>query len=194
MAKVISTRIDPGLVDGTHFHWLNQAGVVISATAFLAACAHVSFPLLFSPVPVSLQNFGVLLLGLVFGPNRAAAALTLYLFEGACGLPVFSPTGPGGLAQLFGPTGGFLLAYPVVAYMCGYISQKMGPTMRSMVIACLSAEFLLFVSGAAYLRALTGGTLGQTLQLAVVPFLPGEVLKMAAASWLAMRWFRLKSK
>jgi biotin transport system substrate-specific component len=195
MAKVIANPVHA--TTETHagpLSFLKDAGIIISATVFLAACAHVSFPLLFSPVPLTLQNFGVLLIGLILGRNRAAAALVLYLLEGASGLPVFSPAGPGGVAQLLGPTGGFLLAYPVVAYMCGFIAEKLGRDVRSAIIACLSAEFLLFVSGAAYLRALMGGTLAQTLQSAVIPFLPGEVLKVAAAATISARWYRRAQK
>src|SRR5688572_21026722 len=111
MAKVIATVPHPATEASTRsLSRFRDVGIVVSATLFLAACAHVSVPLFFSPVPLSLQNFGVLLIALVLGPGRATAALLLYLAEGASGLPVFSPAGPGGLAQLFGPTGGFLLS------------------------------------------------------------------------------------
>jgi len=195
MAKVIANSVHAASAENVRsLSFLRDAGIIISATIFLAACAHVSLPLLFSPVPLSLQNFGVLLIALILGRNRAAATMVLYLLEGASGLPVFSPAGPGGVAQLLGPTGGFLLAYPVVAYMCGFIAEQLGRNVRSTVIACLSAEFLLFVSGAAYLRALLGGTLQETLRLAVLPFLPGEVLKIAAAATLSARWYRPRPK
>src|SRR5213075_777514 len=95
--------------------WAKQAAVVIGASLFVALCARVTLPLPFTPVPLTLQNFGVLMVALLLGPNRALAAMALYLAEGAAGLPVFNPAGPGGLSQLLGPTGGFLLAYPLVA-------------------------------------------------------------------------------
>src|ERR1700742_3976494 len=98
--------------------------LVIGATAFVAACAHVSLPLPFTPVPLTLQNFAVLLVGMALGSRRGFAALALYLFEGACGLPVFSPTGPGGVLQLHGLTGGFLMAYPLVAGLAGWITER----------------------------------------------------------------------
>src|SRR6516165_11231065 len=102
---------------------LKQAGVVICASAVIAVCARLVLPLPFTPVPLTLANFGVLLVGLTLGSKRGFAAAALYLAWGAMGLPVFSPSGVGGMAQLFGPTGGYLLAYPVVAFLAGWISE-----------------------------------------------------------------------
>ena len=101
-----------------------QVAILVGASLFVALCAHVALPLPFTPVPLTLQNFGVLLVGLSLGPRRGFAALVLYLAEGVMGMPVFSPTGPGGLAQLLGPTGGFLLAYPFVAGIAGWVFEK----------------------------------------------------------------------
>src|SRR6185437_14103934 len=86
--------------------------LVVGASLFVAICAHITIPLPFTPVPLTLQNFAVLLVGVTLGSRRGFAALALYLTEGIAGLPVFNPTGPGGLAQILGPTGGFLMAYP----------------------------------------------------------------------------------
>src|SRR3954469_18368068 len=89
--------------------------LAIGATLFVAACAHVSVPLPFTPVPLTLQNFAVLLVGMVLGPVAGFSAMVLYLAEGATGLPVFNPGGLGGVAQLLGPTAGFLFSYPLAA-------------------------------------------------------------------------------
>src|SRR5450755_5125798 len=96
--------------------WLSlakQAGIVICASAVIAVCARIMLPLPFTPVPLTLANFGVLLIGLTLGSRRGFAAAALYLAWGAMGLPVFSPVGPGGLAQFFGATAGYLWAYPL---------------------------------------------------------------------------------
>ncbi|MGB8833502.1 MAG: biotin transporter BioY, partial [Candidatus Sulfotelmatobacter sp.] len=98
-----------------------QVALVVGGSLFVALCAHITVPLPFTPVPLTVQNFGVLLMGLLLGSRRGFAALALYLAEGAMGLPVFSPIGPGGMAQLLGPTGGFLMAYPLVAWLAGYV-------------------------------------------------------------------------
>src|SRR6266704_4343654 len=117
-ATQILSRHDRGL------EWALQIPVVAGASLFVALCARLTLPLPFTPVPLTLQNFGVLLVGLSLGSRRGFAALALYLAEGASGLPVFSPMGPGGIAQLLGPTGGFLLAYPLVAFLAGWIAER----------------------------------------------------------------------
>ena len=89
--------------------------VGVAATVVVAAAAHVAIPLPFTPVPLTLQPLAVLGVGLALGPVDGFLAMLAYLAEGAMGLPVFSPTGLGGVAQLLGPTGGFLMAYPLVA-------------------------------------------------------------------------------
>ena len=103
---------------------LGQVAIVIGASLFVALCARVTLPLPFTPVPLTLQNFGVLLVGLSLGSRRGFMALVLYLAEGLMGMPVFSPAGPGGIAQLLGPTGGFLLAYPFVAGIAGWVFEE----------------------------------------------------------------------
>src|SRR5882672_2684864 len=103
--------------------WAKQVAIVIGASLVVALCARVTVPLPFTPVPLTLQNFGVLLVGLLLGSRRGFAALALYLVEGASGLPVFNPTGPGGIAQIVGPTGGFLMAYPLAAFTAAWIYE-----------------------------------------------------------------------
>ena len=102
-----------------------QVALVVGASLFVALCARITIPLMpLTPVPLTVQNLGVLLVGLLLGSRRGFAALVLYLVEGWAGLPVFSPGGLGGAAQLFGITGGFLLAYPFVAFLAGYIFER----------------------------------------------------------------------
>src|SRR5450755_496420 len=101
-----------------------QVAIVITASAVIAVCARLVLPLPFTPVPLSLANFGVLLIGLTLGSRRGFAAAAIYLAWGAMGLPVFSPVGPGGLAQLFGATAGYLWAYPLVAFVAGWIVER----------------------------------------------------------------------
>src|ERR1700731_3896290 len=103
-----------------------QVAVVVGASLFVALCARITIPLPFTPVPLTVQNFGVLLVGMLLGSKRGFAALLLYLAEGAIGLPVFNPIGPGGLVRLMGATGGFLLAYPLVAGFTGFIMERGG--------------------------------------------------------------------
>ena len=112
----------------TQERWLEssrQVALVVGASLFVALCAHITIPLMpLTPVPLTVQNLGVLLVGLLLGSRRGFAVMILYLVEGMSGLPVFNPTGPGGVAQLFGATGGFLLVYPFVAFLAGYIFEQ----------------------------------------------------------------------
>src|ERR1700689_5134446 len=109
-----------------------QVALVVGGSLFVALCARITIPLLpLTPVPLTVQNLGVLLVGMFLGSRRGFAALALYLAEGAVGLPVFSPTGLGGIAQLLGPTGGFLMAYPLVAALAGGLTRGLtGRTAR----------------------------------------------------------------
>src|SRR5579863_1786513 len=104
-----------------------QVALIVGASLVVALCARITIPLMpLTPVPLTVQNLGVLLVGLLLGSRRGFAAMVLYLMEGAVGLPVFSPSALGltGIAQLLGPTGGFLLAYPFVAFLAGYIFER----------------------------------------------------------------------
>src|SRR5438552_608778 len=105
---------------------LQDGSIAVCATILIAIAAHVSFPLPFSPVPITLQNFAVVLLGMFLGPRLGMLTMILYLAEGLAGMPVFSPQGLGGAAQLFGPTGGFLLSYPIAAAVAGYVLRTLG--------------------------------------------------------------------
>src|SRR5215472_12842124 len=129
------------------FSSLRQIAIVVCASAVIAVCARLVLPLPFTPVPLTLANFGVLLVGLTLGSKRGFAAAALYLAWGAMGLPVFSPAGVGGIAQLFGPTGGYLLAYPVVAFVAGWIAERGRASFARNLLAGVFAELVLFASG-----------------------------------------------
>jgi biotin transport system substrate-specific component len=173
-----------------------RAVLAVAATAFVALCAHVSIPLYFTPVPITLQTFAVLLIGLAFGPALGASTLLLYLAEGAAGLPVFSPQGPGGIAQLLGPTGGFLLSYPLAAAAANSVVRAVRlfrPQFHAAVLAAFAADLVIFAIGAAWFAVLLHLTPAAAWSMAIVPFLLGEVLKItaAAAAYTALlRWRR----
>jgi biotin transport system substrate-specific component len=169
----------------------SQVAIVIGASLFVALCARITLPLPFTPVPLTLQNFGVLLVGLALGPRRAFAALVLYLAEGLIGMPVFNPMGPGGVAQLLGPTGGFLLAYPFVAGIAGWVFEAKNEE-KSFVraaIACVLAEIFLFVCGLSWLAVLTH-SFALAVRFGLYWFVFAEVIKIMSASALASGWQR----
>ena len=158
---------------------------VLAASLVVAAAAHVAFPLPFTPVPFTLQPMAVLGVGLALGPVEGFAAMVAYLVEGVCGLPVFSPTGPGGLLQLLGPTGGFLLSYPLVALLCGGVTRRSAGRFSPFFAAlfgCVAATALLFVCGATWLARELHLSITGVWLAGVAPFLPGETIKVLAAA------------
>jgi biotin transport system substrate-specific component len=165
-----------------------QVALVVGASLVVALCARITIPLVpLTPVPLTVQNMGVLLVGLMLGSRRGFAALALYLVEGAVGLPVFNPTGPGGIAQLLGPTGGFLMVYPFVAFLAAYIFERGTRSFLRASIAGLLAEILLFAGGLTWLYAFTH-SLAKAAYLGLYWFLAAEVIKVMVAAAIATRW------
>jgi len=165
-----------------------QVALVVGASVVVALCARITIPLMpLTPVPLTVQNMGVLLVGLMLGSRRGFAALALYLAEGAVGLPVFNPTGPGGIAQLLGPTGGFLMVYPFVAFLAGYIFEGGTKSFLRAAIAGFLAEILLFAGGLTWLYIFTH-SLAKAAYLGLYWFLAAEVIKVMLAAGIANRW------
>ncbi len=170
-----------------------QTALVVGASLFVALCARITIPLPFTPVPLTVQNFGVLLVGLLLGSRRGFAALALYLAEGAVGMPVFNPTGLGGIAQLLGPTGGFLLAYPLVAWLAGFVMEHGRKNFVRAATGALLGEVVLFASGLTWLTVLTH-SLAQAFRWGLYWFLFAEVIKVMMAAGIAVRWERRARK
>ena len=165
---------------------LKQTVIVICASAVIAVCARLMLPLWFTPVPLTLANFGVLLVGLTLGSRRGFAAAALYLAWGAMGLPVFASSGPGSIAQMLGPTGGYLWAYPVVAFLAGWIAERGESGFTRNLLAAIAAEVVLFAAGISWLAIVTHSW-QQAAVFGLFPFLFAEVAKVMVASAAAAR-------
>jgi biotin transport system substrate-specific component len=163
-----------------------QVVLVVGASLFVAVCARITIPLPFTPVPLTVQNFGVLLVGLTLGSRRGFAALALYLAEGAAGLPVFNPMGVGGIAQILGVTGGYLLIYPFVAALAGFIFEQGKKTFARAAMAGLLAEILLFAGGLSWLYFWTH-SLAKAAYFGLYWFVAAEVIKIMVAAAIATR-------
>ena len=173
---------------------LRQVALIVGASLFVALCAHVTIPLMpLTPVPLTVQNLAVLLVGLLLGSRRGLAALLLYLVEGMSGLPVFNPTGPGGIAQLFGVTGGFLLAYPLVAFVAGYLFERGSKTFARAAVAGIVADAVLFTGGLSWLYVFTH-SLAKAAYLGLYWFIAAEVIKVMLAAGIAARWRQSASR
>ena len=153
---------------------------VVLAVVALSVAAQLAVPIPVTPVPVSLQDLVVLAVGILLGPVQGAAAVVSYVVLGALGAPVFSD-GHAGLLWLMGPTGGYLLAFPASAWVAGvagrYARGRLGWAV--MLGGILAAQAILFGGGALQLALITGQGFSATTALAVMPFVPGIVVKTA---------------
>ena len=176
--------------------WLRTAGVILAGSVFVALSSHVALPLWFTPVPLTLQPFAVLLLGLLLGPPKVAATLGVYLIEGAAGLPVFAPgLGFGaGLAHLFGPTGGYLMSYPAAGALISLLRGKLNRGFSGAIISAAAGNCLILICGMVWLVVWTHGSFVSGFTLAVLPFLPGDALKVVAAAAVAKGLDRVRRK
>jgi biotin transport system substrate-specific component len=155
---------------------------VVGFAAAVALAAQVAVPIPGTPVPITLQPMIVVLAGLWLGPAAAAASMVLYLVAGAAGLPVFSPFGAPGLARLLGPTGGYLLAYPLAAWVTG----RLGAGASSYARRALSASAgmcVLYAGGLAQLTLITG-SFAQAAVVGALPFAVLDVVKAHVAALL----------
>jgi biotin transport system substrate-specific component len=161
---------------------LALAGVVGFVIA-LAAASQVAVPLPGTPVPITLQPMVVVLAGMMLGPAAGATSMALYLAIGAAGIPVFAPVGAPGVARFFGPSGGYLLAYPAAAAAAGLLAQRF-PTLLGRWVAAAAGIGVLYLGGLTHLTVLTG-SLGRAVALGVTPFAVFDVAKAFAAALIA---------
>jgi biotin transport system substrate-specific component len=166
--------------------WVRSAGIVIAGSALLAICSHIALPLYFTPVPLTLQTFAVLLIGLLCSPRLAAGTVIAYLIEGAIGLPVFAPTPVlPGLAHLVGPTGGYLMSYPVAAALTAFLWRRIHRGFAGAAFSAAVGSVIILACGAAWLSAFIHVGAFAVLSSAVLPFIPGDLLKITAAALVA---------
>ena len=165
---------------------------VVVASLFIAVCAQINIPLPFTPVPLSGGTLGVLYTGALLGSRRGAVAVVLYLLEGSAGLPFFSG-GAAGLVHLFGPTGGYLLGFPVGAFATGLLAERgWDRTPGRAFLAMLAGSLPIFALGLIGLSRFvpTETVLVQGLW----PFLPGDLLKSAMSAGLLPLGWKLLGK
>jgi biotin transport system substrate-specific component len=163
-----------------------RALAALAGALAVALASQIAVPIPGTPVPVSLAPLAVVVAGGLLGARVGAAALVTYLVMGAVGLPVFAPMGLPGPARLFGPTGGYLLAYPVAAALAGLVTARGASWFRVLAAPALGL-LAIYAGGAAQLLVLTG-SLPVTLALGAVPFLAGDVLKVGLAALVLRRY------
>ncbi|HEX8164134.1 MAG TPA: biotin transporter BioY [Pyrinomonadaceae bacterium] len=164
---------------------MKQVALVVAFSLLTALAAQVVIPL--QPVPITGQTFAVLLAGALLGSRLGALAMFLYLFEGASGLPFFRG-GASGVAYMTGATGGYLLAYPVAAYVVGLLAER-GWDRRFLTAAAAMfvGSLIILAGGWLWLSRFVGAA--QALRLGVAPFVIGDLAKIAlAAAALPAGW------
>lgn len=159
--------------------WI-EVPLLLGFNLVLVGCSYLAFNLPFSPVPVTAQTFGVLLIAMALGRVRGTAVVLAYLAEGAAGLPVFAG-GKAGVAALVGPTGGYLIGFLVAAYFVGWLADRgwdkgyvrsiLAMALGTVVIfACGLSQLVLYAPGAA------------VLTMGLYPFISGALVKIAVAA------------
>jgi biotin transport system substrate-specific component len=165
-----------------------RVAAVVFMTVLTVVAAQISVPLPFTPVPLTLQPMVVLLGGAALGSRLGMTSQVLYLAAGLAGLPVFatSPVLPQGLLRLLGPTGGFLLAYPLAAFLTGWLAER-GFDRRyfTSVIAMAAGLALIFTSGVVWLAwfaAPAPAGMSNALRLGLYPFVLADIVKLLVAA------------
>ena len=177
--KILARRTDATvLADENSF--VRHAQLVVGGSLLLALSAQISIPLWFTPVPITGQTLGVLLVGAALGSRRGALAIVLYLIEGGSGLPFFAGGGSG-WAAFSGPTGGYLIGFVAAAYVVGWLSER-GWDRRfwTAAAAMLAGEVLIYLIGVPWLAYFVGAE--HALPQGMFPFLPGDIAKLAVAA------------
>ncbi|MBX6320895.1 MAG: biotin transporter BioY [Rhodospirillaceae bacterium] len=170
---------------------LRWALLAVGGSLFVAASAQIQVPLW--PVPITMQTFAVLLVGAAYGARLGAATLALYLIEGAAGLPVFAGLS-GGPGIIVGPTGGYIVGFVLAAGLVGWLAERGWDRHAALTgAAMVLGNLAIYALGLAWLWQFTGE---KTLALGLVPFLPGDALKIALAmavlpaAWRLITGFR----
>ena len=167
-----------------------QIASIVAGSVLMALSAQVSMNVPFSPVPITGQTFAIPLLVALLGTRGATLSLVLYLAEGVAGLPVFAPSLPvlPGFLKLFGPTGGYLVAFPLAAFVTGTLLERgLWASYAGRVAAVFLGSLVVFAGGAAWLAHYVGWPLAYAT--GVVPFIIGDILKTLVAA-AVLPWVR----
>ncbi len=158
------------------------AAMMAAMTAVMGLFPGVPLP---GGVPIVLQNMGIMLAGSLLGKRGGGLSILLFVLLVAAGLPLLSG-GRGGLGVFVGRSGGYILSWPLMAFLIGWLTEKGPLTFRRLFLANLAGGLFNYVCGTAWLATVANLTFTQALMAGVLPFLPGDLIKMAVASFLAL--------
>ena len=161
--------------------WLRDLLLIAAGAFLLAALAQIEIVLRFTPVPVTGQTFGVLLIGAALGSKRGASSIILYITEATLGLPFFAG-GASGLRVLTGATAGYLVGFAAAAYAVGWLAERgLERSFRTSIIPFLVGTLVIYACGVAWLSIVLG-SFSKAVALGLLPFLAGDAVKLLAAS------------
>lgn len=159
--------------------------------AILAICSQLSVPI--GPIPITLQTFAVLLIGMILPSRQAFIVTSAYLFLGLIGFPVFA-NASGGIQSFLSPAFGFAIGFiPAATFMAHFLEDKNQPTVSHYLIASILATIILYLIGLSYMSVILNFLLGaqmsfvQILTAGMLPFLPGDILKAVLSIGVALR-------
>lgn len=176
IAPTLSNRYFPRTAE-----WLRSLLLIVSGSLLIAILAQVKIVLPFTPVPITGQTFGVLLIGAALGSKRGVATILLYITEGAMGLPFFAGGGSG-LGILTGATAGYLVGFIGAAYIVGWLAERgLERSVRTSIIPFLVGTLVIYACGVTWLSIMLG-SFSKAVTLGIIPFLLGDAIKLVAAS------------
>lgn len=165
--------------------------LVITGSILIALSAKVAFPVPFSPVPVTGQTFAVLLMGALLGSRRGVLAVLAYMAEGISGLPVFTGAGAG-FVYLLGPTGGYIAGFAAAAGITGLLAEKgWDRNIFTTAAAMAAGSAAIYLFGVLWLSLYAGG---KAVSLGLIPFIPGDIVKIALAALILPAGWKLTGK
>ena len=171
-----------------------RVAAVFFVSALTGAAAQVSVPVPFTQVPFTFQPMVVLLGGLALGSRLGLASQVVYLLAGIAGLPVFaaSLTLPPGALRLIGPTGGYLMSYPLAAFVVGYLAERgLDRRYATSFLAMLAGLVVVYASGATWLGLFTSSGLQAALVAGVYPFVVADIVKLIIAAGILPAFWKL---
>src|SRR5919201_3563001 len=161
---------------------LTDAVLVAAGAGLISACAQISIKLPFTPVPVTGQTFAVLLVGASLGSVRGGASGLLYVLVGIAGAPVYAD-GHHGWAVITGASGGYLVSYPFVSALTGWLAERRWDRRFSSAVgAMLTGNVVIYLFGLPWLAVVLNTNLEKTLELGLYPFVPGDTFKLYLAA------------
>jgi len=159
--------------------------IVSIFTAVTAVMAQISIPLPFSPVPITFQIFAIFLCSIILGSRLATASQIIYVLLGAIGIPVFANFS-GGLHCIVGPTGGFIIGFPIMAFIAGKVSEN-NNSLFILIVGLFASLMVCYFIGVIQLSLITKMSLSKSIMIAVIPFIPLDIIKIFLAYVLGMR-------